>query len=235
MCSQHHQERISELSRLTDGWLDGEGAKVTEVALHAGRDLLRLWAGLLKPCGLFPTVEGGLSFESDCFPLAFEITVTPEGEVAVTCGLENIALDDIPALADMISALPPPTASAGRVNFSLDHVPIIVSFTIDLDGRVFDPQRRIHAMAVTEDSMAGGTPAIAFLASRADHDLWAKGEICTRQLMLRDKTAIFTLDLAEMGDDLSGRVLLRRHDLELPRDEVWMPEPGLEAEIFLQA
>ena len=56
--------RIAELRRLEKGWLDGEGEAVSQAAIRTARAVLHKRPDIAKlRLGIFPTEEGGLTFE----------------------------------------------------------------------------------------------------------------------------------------------------------------------------
>ena len=56
--------RLAEISRLDDGWLDGAGSSIKMEILRLGsRVLSAIRNAKLTPPNIFPTEEGGLSFE----------------------------------------------------------------------------------------------------------------------------------------------------------------------------
>ncbi len=60
--------------------MDGQGEQISQTALAVGKRILDLTAGLSKEVGIFPTLVGGLQFESD----TFEVAISPDGSVVVT-------------------------------------------------------------------------------------------------------------------------------------------------------
>lgn len=56
--------RISELRKLEKGWLDGDGEAVSQTAIRTARAVLHRRPDIAKlRLGIFPTEEGGLTFE----------------------------------------------------------------------------------------------------------------------------------------------------------------------------
>ncbi|MFX4300298.1 hypothetical protein [Pseudosulfitobacter pseudonitzschiae] len=75
--------RLSTLSQLEAGWLDGEGSPVSKKAIDVADDIISLFPELSNMVDVFPTLEGGVSIESIGAPF-FYLEVDPEGVVEVT-------------------------------------------------------------------------------------------------------------------------------------------------------
>jgi hypothetical protein len=74
------QERLAELSGLQAGWMDGQGEEISPKAIEGANRLLKHVSGLDKITGIFPTLEGGVQFESD----DIEIVVRSNGSLLVS-------------------------------------------------------------------------------------------------------------------------------------------------------
>lgn len=61
--ASHIAARIAELRALAHGWLDGEGAAVTEPALSAAAQLARIVAACGREPHIFPRPCGGATVE----------------------------------------------------------------------------------------------------------------------------------------------------------------------------
>ena len=61
--ASHIDARIAELRALAPGWLDGEGAAVTEPALSAAAQLARIVAACGREPHIFPRPCGGATVE----------------------------------------------------------------------------------------------------------------------------------------------------------------------------
>ncbi|MEE8627254.1 hypothetical protein [Methylobacterium ajmalii] len=55
--------RLAELSSLRDGWNDGDGSSISKTAIDAARQLVARRPGLSAIFRIYPTNEGGVSFE----------------------------------------------------------------------------------------------------------------------------------------------------------------------------
>lgn len=56
-------ERLTELSLLETGWLDGEGVPPSDLSISSARHLVEALGSNISVFGIFPTPEGGISFE----------------------------------------------------------------------------------------------------------------------------------------------------------------------------
>lgn len=75
-------ERLSVLSALQSGWMDGEGEAITATALNVAKSLLEV-VPIDYMVGIFPTLEGGVSLESKGKPF-FYIDIEPDGSCELT-------------------------------------------------------------------------------------------------------------------------------------------------------
>lgn len=82
--------RVSDLRKLGKGWLDGEGDAISQGAVKAARAVLDRRPDIAKlRLGIFPTEEGGLTFEFHKDGWNYVIEVMSAGSVewfAVECG-----------------------------------------------------------------------------------------------------------------------------------------------------
>lgn len=70
--------RMTELSRLEPGWLDGEGLPPTGQALKAAGRIATALPADADPVRAYPTPEGGIELEWDDANLNHTITVGPD-------------------------------------------------------------------------------------------------------------------------------------------------------------
>lgn len=75
--------RLSSLSQLKAGWLDGEGKPLSRQAIDAANYIFSVFPELSNVIAVFPTLDGGVSIESKGAPF-FYLEVDPEGKVEVT-------------------------------------------------------------------------------------------------------------------------------------------------------
>lgn len=81
--------RLNELAQLKDGWLDGEGSKISPEALTAAHQLTPQLHGVSnRQFNIFPTEAGGLSFEHMTLKdrIHIEIEIIPDGTCTLYVG-----------------------------------------------------------------------------------------------------------------------------------------------------
>lgn len=95
-------ERLTELSKLKDGWLDGHGKAPSGEVLKSASVL-----GVSLPMGIvprvYPTEAGGVSLEWDDQHGGHEIEVLPDGHLFLMT-VERIAQDEMKALRAEVAA-----------------------------------------------------------------------------------------------------------------------------------
>ena len=74
-------DKIDELLKLTDGWHYGEGKQISERAGAVARILRHLFVTLGLVHGVYPTLQGGITFSFDHPNI--EITVDADGELSL--------------------------------------------------------------------------------------------------------------------------------------------------------
>jgi len=74
--------RIDELRKLERGWLDGNGEAISQIAIEAARSALLQRPDIAKSkLGIFPTEEGGLTFEFTGNAWQLSIEIMPSGSI----------------------------------------------------------------------------------------------------------------------------------------------------------
>ncbi|MEN2993685.1 MAG: hypothetical protein ABDH91_09070 [Bacteroidia bacterium] len=74
--------RLRELSKLPEGWLDGEGAPISSAAKRWVRGFLRrYYPPTLPPPYLYPTPQGGISLEWDIQPYMPSLEIDAMGQL----------------------------------------------------------------------------------------------------------------------------------------------------------
>lgn len=95
-------ERLTELSKLKDGWLDGDGKAPSWEVLKAASVL-----GVALPMNIvprvYPTEAGGVSLEWDDQHGGHEIEVLPDGRLFLMT-VERIAEDEMASLRREVAA-----------------------------------------------------------------------------------------------------------------------------------
>lgn len=76
-------KKISEFSKFSDGWKNGEGIKLSEGAITFASDVGGFICGLYENISIFPQIDGGITFE-------FE---KGGWEVEVTCGEKYVRIE----------------------------------------------------------------------------------------------------------------------------------------------
>lgn len=73
------EQRLQALSALQDGWLDGQGKSPGTMGLQTARSLIEALPELGASAGIFPTLRGGIQFETD----AMEIHIRKNGKITI--------------------------------------------------------------------------------------------------------------------------------------------------------
>ena len=74
-------KQISDLRKLSTGWLDGNGQEISQLAIQGARSVLDNAAVLAGSCGIFPTSIGGVSFEFVRDGWDYTIELLPDGQI----------------------------------------------------------------------------------------------------------------------------------------------------------
>lgn len=95
-------DRLTELSKLNDGWLDGNGKSPS---VEAVKSASLLGAALPRDVSLrvYPTEAGGVSLEWDDLHVGHEIEVLPDGHLFLMT-VERIAEDEMRGLRAEVAA-----------------------------------------------------------------------------------------------------------------------------------
>lgn len=95
-------DRLTELSKLKDGWLDGEAKAPSMAALKTASVLGPALPGSIAP-RVYPTEAGGVSLEWDDQHGGHEIEVQPDGGLFLMT-VERIAEDEMRSLRAEVAA-----------------------------------------------------------------------------------------------------------------------------------
>jgi hypothetical protein len=95
-------DRLTELSKLQDGWLDGHGKSPTSEAIRSASVLGAALPTAITP-RVYPTEEGGIALEWSDRHGEHEIEVQPDGLLFLMT-VERIAADEMEALRAEVAA-----------------------------------------------------------------------------------------------------------------------------------
>ncbi|WP_328545397.1 hypothetical protein [Streptomyces europaeiscabiei] len=95
-------DRLTELSKLQDGWLDGHGKSPTSEAIRSASVLGAALPIAITP-RVYPTEEGGVALEWNDRHGGHEIEVQPDGLLFLMT-VERIAEDEMEALRAEVAA-----------------------------------------------------------------------------------------------------------------------------------
>lgn len=95
-------DRLTDLSKLADGWLDGHGSAPSEEALKSA-SVLGAALPLTVALRVYPTEAGGISLEWGDQHGGHEIEVQPDGHL-VLMTVERIAEDEMAELRREVAA-----------------------------------------------------------------------------------------------------------------------------------
>lgn len=74
------RERLSALSELPEGWLDGEGEKISTAAIAQANLLLSRRPYISSVTRIFPTLNGGVLFEFVAGGWDYSLEFGPDGD-----------------------------------------------------------------------------------------------------------------------------------------------------------
>lgn len=80
-------ERINYISTLEPGWFDGEGLKISDLAIKNAKSFINRRRWISEEMLIFPTPEGGINFEFDSGAWDYTVEVCNDGSV-IFYGLE---------------------------------------------------------------------------------------------------------------------------------------------------
>jgi hypothetical protein len=75
---RRHVQRLAELSKIEDGWLDGGGKRPTDAAIAQAFRFIVENPSFYDGCGIFPTEIGGILIEGHDADSVY-VEISPDG------------------------------------------------------------------------------------------------------------------------------------------------------------